>query len=205
MLVSSVNICTPENLEFYQQFDYLRGNCSVQKDEKMTIREQAVSIILEKEDSKRHSVSCYLENIIQMRKTKRISEHSRLSDSAYDIDTMYELAEFKNEDFERVMLKALNGTTCDVVLLCSSGLKNMKDAELSAISDIVPDAITFAPGEIFGNNFGSSFMLNVAVAVSVLRNQAVPQEGLSNNKIKKILVNGYNDLGNIISGVVTCV
>lgn len=204
MLVSSVNICTDENFDYYHQFDYLQGDASGQNNGKMTIREQAVSIILEREDSKHNDASCYFENIVQMRKSKRNRQECKTCDSAYDVNTMYELAGFEKEDFSRVMIKALNETPCDVVLLCSAGYKEMKDAELGAIHEVAPNAVTLNPGEIFGSNFGSSFMLNVAVAVSILRKQSIP--GNSNNKnIKRILVNGYNELGNIISGVVACI
>jgi hypothetical protein len=68
----------------------------------------------------------------------------------------------------------------------------------------MPDAKTYVLSDVFGMNLGSSFMLNVAAAVEILRNQKLPYGEKSEKPIKNILVNGFDDIGNIISGVVSC-
>lgn len=198
MLVSSVNIVTDENLNYYDQFDFIKDDAG------LLIKEQAVSIILEKEDSKSHDVSCYIKNTAQIHKSRLKSNIPKKCDSEYDIDTNVELSEFDEEDFKKAVIKAANGEMCDVALLCSFGSGQMRDAENKAVKDIMSNAKTYVLSDVFGMNLGSSFMLNVAAAVEILRNQKLPYGEKSEKPIKNIFVNGFDDIGNIISGVVSC-
>ena len=198
MLVSSVNIVTDKNIEYYDQFDFIKDMFG------LLIKEQTVSIVLEKEDSRSHNVSCYLKNIVQIHKSRIENAALKDRDSAYNIDTNVELSEFVEEDFKKAALKAVGNQKCEVVLLCAFGHGQMKNAESKAIKEILPDAKVFALSDIFGMNFGSSFMLNVAAAVEILRNQKLPYGKRPESTISNILVNGFDDIGNIVSGVVSC-
>lgn len=198
MLVSSVNIITDENLNYYEQFDFIKDASG------LLIREQAVSIILEKDDSKSHDVSCYIKNTAQIHKSKIKRNIPKKCDSEYDIDTNVELSEFIVEDFKKAVTKATNNEKCDVALLCSFGEGQMRERENKAVKEIMPDVKTYILSDVFGMNLGSSFMLNVAAAVEILRNQKLPYGEKTEKKIKSVLVNGFDDIGNIVSGVVAC-
>lgn len=198
MLVSSINILTDENLKYYEQFDIVKDDLG------LLIKEHAVSLVLEKEDSQSHAVSCFIKNIIQIHKSRLKSNFPKQCDSEYNIDTNVELSEFSEVDFKKAASKAINEQKCEVALLCSFGNDQMKEIECKAIKEVIPDAKMYSLSDIFGINFGSSFMLNVAAAVEILRNQKLPYGEKFENTIKSVFVNGFDDIGNIISGVVSC-
>ena len=191
-------IVTDENLNYYDQFDFIKDASG------LLIREQAVSIILEKNDSKSHDVSCYIKNTAQVHKSRIKSNIPKKCDSEYDIDTNVELSEFIVEDFKKAVAKAVNNEKCDVALLCSFGDGHMRETENKAVKEIMPDVKTYILSDVFGINLGSSFILNVAAAVEILRNQKLPYGEKPEKARKSILVNGFDDIGNIISGVVAC-
>lgn len=201
MVVGSFNILTDENIDYLKQMPYLNVE---DKSSGMPVKEHGVSIILSKDEEQ-----VYIGEVIQMQK-KRLSPSvaaasSIQADSAYHVQTMVELEHFHQEDFSQVMKKASKDEEVDLVLMCSTGHESMVKAEKEAIQALYPHAEVAAIGEIFGVNFGSSFLLNVVAAKTILEHQQLPWTQMKHSKaLKRVLVNGFNDLGNMISGVVAC-
>lgn len=227
ILVGNYNICLEENLKFYSQFDYLQGDESkctgiLEDANGMVVREQGVSIILEKDELRHGKEGCELLGLSIKNKRKLSNEKYKNSlikqDSAYNLNTYIELSEFSQEDFEDEMKNVLlesniEAKDVDAVFMCAGGHSNLDSLEYEAVSNIMPNAKMVSIQGIFGSNFGSSFMLNCAAAVASLQEQKLPGSvGVKDSSgrfsieteesdLKTVVVNGYNDLGNIISGV----
>ncbi len=228
ILVGNYNICLDDNLNFYRQFDYLQGDdqhfTGILEDAKgMVIREQAVSLVLESDAVHTGKEGCVLAGLSIKRKKKINSTlaqgQMKNMTSAYNINSFVELSHFSPEDFEETIKLALSesgvaASQVDAVIMCSCGNPGLDNAEYKAVSSLIPDAKMVSVHGIFGSNFGSSFMLNCAVAVASLQKQMLPpSEGVIDSKgrfttkteslnLKTVLVNGYNDLGNMITGVI---
>jgi 3-oxoacyl-[acyl-carrier-protein] synthase II len=226
VLAGTYNICLSENLDYYKQFSYLNGEEEtftgiLENASGMVIREQAVSMILENDSMHPEAQGCCLSGMAIKRKTKISKEKAGEfpKDSAYEMHSIAELSEFQSRDFEETMALALQDANIsaeevEVVFSCASGHPGMDFAEYEALEKIIPNAIAVTVNGIFGANFGGNFMLNCAAAVTSLKKQKLPPSmGVKNSKgkftvrtesrkINTILVNGYNELGNIISGVI---
>ncbi|BCJ93202.1 hypothetical protein acsn021_07710 [Anaerocolumna cellulosilytica] len=226
ILAGTYNICLSENLEYYRQFSYLKGEEKtftgiLENACGMVMREQAVSMLLENDSVHPDAKGCFLSGLAVKRKTKTSQTKAGEfhQDSAYEMHSISELSEFLSSDFEETISLALYDANIlaeevDAVFTCASGHPGMDFAEYEALERKVPNAIRVSIHGIFGANFGGNFMLNCAAAVTSLMKQKLPPSmGVKDTKgkftmrseskkINTILVNGYNELGNIISGVI---
>ena len=186
-----------------------------------TIREVGVTLILENDINRNEDKKCYLSGLSNIRKSKVISNSSsynRIS-NVYKISSDYELSIFNSSDFVNSMNLALNDAginieDVDAVFSCACGHPGLDLQEYEAIREVFNDKVDIVAIQgVFGANLGGNFMLNCAAAIASFKYQCLPPtkgingelKGINTekkeHKLKTILVNGYNDLGNIISGV----
>ena len=226
MLVGSFNICLDENLEFYRTLDYLNGDRDgftklLEEANGAVVREVGISMILESSEhcENKDEKKCYLSGFSDIRAKLHNVAKKDLTFNNYPISTDAELSMFSAEDFKKSMKIAMadakvTAEDIDAVFTCTCGNKSLDLEEYKAIVDTFNENTELVSIQsVFGTNLGGNFMLNSAAAASSLKNQCLPptkgiSEGNSRfNKEKKskklttILVNGYNDTGNIISGV----
>lgn len=226
ILTGSFNICLDENLEFYRTLSHLNGDSDhftklLDEAEGSVVRELAVSMILESLEHSENSdeKKCYLSGFADIR--AKVHNVARMNGefNTYPISADAELSMFSSEDFAKAMKIAMSDAEVkpediDAVFTCTCGNKSLDLEEYKAVIDTFnEDTELVAIQGIFGTNLGGNFMLNSAAAAVSLKNQCLPPtRGIfkentrfnmqkKDKKLKTILVNGYNDTGNIISGV----
>ena len=213
LLLGSYNICLDENIKYYSQVDFMRGSSDTSKgedDSGMTIRESAVSMVLGNEKLDVQEKAAQLCSVVQITKTncsKESYEKSQLNTcSAYDVDFRVEFSEYEQKDFRKAMELALKEADVtedeiDAVFSCSCGNLSMSKAEGKAIEELFSGRPVVKCLETFGGNFGGNFMLNSIAASECLKHNQLPGVEKTQNPLKCVIVTGFNDLGNIISGV----
>lgn len=223
ILAGSYNICLDENISYYKSIDYLNGDPTeftklLEEAEGMVAREMGISMILEGyKDDKSDTNKCCLTGLSNIHSIN--NKKQQYKSNIYDISSDCELSNFSSEDFTRSMSLALKdaGITADdvdAVFTCSCGNPGLDLPEFEAAKNMFGEKTEFVAIQgVFGGNFGGNFMINSAAAAASLEKQCLPpSKGVpdSNNFFNKecknielttILVNGYTDLGNIISGV----
>lgn len=225
MMVGSYNICLDENLDYYHKMDYLNGakeECTkmLSAGSGITVREQAVTLILSSDNKNGGKKGCCMYDVAVTRKERAEKDLAQkyVQDSAYSINSVCELSSFSEVDFVKAMRLALqyskkHSEEIDVVFTSICGHKNKDIAEYDGVKKMFPNAVQVSVQGMFGGNLGSSFLMNCAAALESMRHQSVPASyGVSNKyteyaneptamDIKIVLVNGYDELGNIVSGV----